>query len=101
MRAAHAYTKRHWQRFCMHDLLVLPIIVQIGYKPVIQIDLLLFYAFALGHKVIVKEDARDRNLRKRLDSLIQTTKTIVANLCWVKFTAVVTRATIVANLIRL
>jgi len=85
----------------MDDLLVLPIIVQIGYKPVIQIDILLLYTCALGHKVIIQENARDRNLRKRLYPLIETTETVVANLCWIELAAVVTRATIVANLISL
>jgi len=99
--STHAYAECHRQCFCMDDLLVLPIIVQIGYKSVIQIDLLLHYAFALGHIVIIKENAGNRNLRKRLYPLIETTETIVANLCWIEFTAVVTRATIVANLISL
>ncbi|MBA4347530.1 MAG: hypothetical protein C0413_01605 [Clostridiales bacterium] len=81
----------------MDDFLILPVIKQIRHKPVIQIDIL--FLFPLWYKVIIKEHTGDRNLCKGLDPLIQATKTVVTNLIWVKFTAIVARSTIVTNLI--
>ena len=97
--AADARAVCHRQRLCVNDVLVLPVVIEIRHIPVIQIDFTPIQP--LRRIVVVQKNTEDRNLRKRVHALIQTTETIVADLIWIEFTAVVARSTVVANLISL